>query len=670
MGPTLFAPVALGLADYQNASIPTVCEVVVAKWDLVFENAKIFDGTADAPQVGDLAVADGKVAARGADLDADQAERVIDAEGKWLMPGLLDIHTHYDLEVELDPALPESLRHGTTTAVMSNCSLGLAFGAQRRDGADPIVDCFARVENMPKHVLRKAADIAEDWDNSADYLAHLDELPLGVNVVPLMPHSMLRIEAMGLQDSIEREPTDEELDTMCELLEDGMKQGYAGFSTDALPFHYLANDPNRKSKIPTQFGSYGELKRLTHIVRKYDGVWQATPPKDSPPQILRNFLLTSARLYGKALRITAVAAMDIVTNRALGFMGRMLTWLMNSWLVNGKFRLQALAAPFKVWSEGAITPLAEEVPELRRLNEPDLEDREARMAVLDDPEWIETFRKMWFEGKSGWGLARIKRWLRLEDHTLTRDLNDMFIESCPVDEWAGESMQEIYERVLDFQDGEDVARSEDEREALDSFPDPLPDDAEFFLHLLREYDTDLYWYTYAANVDPDARRKLMMDPKLLPGFSDSGAHLTNMAFYDVNLRALQMAQTGGDADVAYTVRRLTREPADFFGLDAGRIEPGCEADITLVDPEALRDYESEESLRRIYRDRFEHHQLVNRSEGVVPMVVKGGEVAFEDGDFTDVVGQKKLGRCLRSQRAPAQVERLETAESPTDAAAE
>ncbi|MGM0554883.1 MAG: N-acyl-D-amino-acid deacylase family protein, partial [Myxococcota bacterium] len=645
-------------------------DVTVAKWDLLFKNAKIFDGTGNAPEIGDLAVANGKVVARGPDLSGEDVDRVIDAEGKWLMPGLLDIHTHYDLEVELDPALPESLRHGTTTAVMSNCSLGLAFGAQRQDGADPIVDCFARVENMPKHVLRKAADLAEDWDNSADYLKHLDELPLGMNVVPLMPHSMLRIEAMGLQDSISREPTDAELDHMCELLEDGMKQGYVGFSTDALPFHYLANDPNRKSKIPTQFGSYGELKQLTHIVREYDGVWQATPPKDNPPQILRNFLLTSSRLYGKALRITAVAAMDIVTNRALGFMGRVLTWLMNSWLVKGNFRLQSLAAPFKVWSEGAITPLAEEVPELRALNEPDLEDREARTEVLDDPEWRQMFRDMWFEGKRGWGLSRIKRWLRLEDHTLTRDLNDMHIESCPVDAWAGESMQEIYERVLRFQEGKDVARGDTEREALASFPDPLSDDADFFLHLLREYDTDLYWYTYAANVDPDARRKLTMAPNLLPGFSDSGAHLTNMAFYDVNLRALQMAQTGGDADVAYTVRRLTREPAEFFGLDVGHIELDSEADITLVDPKALRAYEPEENIQSIYRDKFEHHQLVNRSEGVVPIVVKSGHVVFEDGEFTDIVGEVKLGRCLRNQRAPAQIERLETDVTSTEAAAE
>ncbi len=628
----------------------------MAKWDLLIKNATIFDGTGDLPHTGDLAVSGGTVAARGTGLDEAQAERVVDASGKWLMPGLLDIHTHYDLEVELEPGLPESVRHGTTTVVMSNCSLGLAFGAQRVGDTDPIVDCFARVENMPKHVLKKAADVAEGWDDSQGYLDHLDALALGPNVVPMIPHSMLRIEVMGLEDSITRDPTPGELDEMRALVEKGMQEGYVGFSTDALPFHYLANDPNRRSKIPTQYGTYKELKALTNVVREYDGVWQATPPKDSPPQTLRNFLLSSGRLHGKPLRITAVAAMDVRTNRMLGKLGRVLTRVLNSKLVGGKFRLQALAAPFKVWTEGAITPLAEEIPELRRLNEPDLEDREARMKVLDDPEWRAQFRKMWFDGKRGFGLARLKRWLRIEDHTLTRNLEDMIIETCPVEDWNGRPMREIYDRLAAFQNSETSAVSQAEREAFEWFADQTPDEADFFLGLLRQFDMDLYWYTYAANLDKEPMRDLLMDPQMLPGFSDSGAHITNMAFYDVNLRALQIAQAESMETVAYTVRRLTREPADFFGLDAGRIEPGAVADLTLIDPDELRGYDSEANIEHIYRDSFEHHQLVNRSQGVVPLVVIGGQVAFEDGEFTEALGAQTMGRALRNNRLAPRAE--------------
>ncbi|HVT35113.1 MAG TPA: N-acyl-D-glutamate deacylase, partial [Nevskiaceae bacterium] len=208
-------------------------------WDILIKNALVFDGTGAAGVVQDVAIAGERVAAMGPGLADDHARRVIDAQGQWLIPGMLDIHTHFDLEVELEPGLPEAVRHGTTTVVVSNCSLGVAFGAQRVNGADPIVDCFARVENVPKHVLKKVAD-SVTWNDSKDYLDHFEKIPLGPNIVPMIPHSMLRIEVMGLNASVVRDPTHAELARMQELVEKGMREGYVGFSTDALPFHFLA----------------------------------------------------------------------------------------------------------------------------------------------------------------------------------------------------------------------------------------------------------------------------------------------------------------------------------------------------------------------------------------------------------------------------------------------
>ena len=91
------------------------------------------------------------------------------------------------------------------------------------------------------------------------------------------------------------------------VIEKGMEEGYVGFSTDALPFHYLANQPNTHKQIPTQFAPFGELKFLTGIVRRWERVWQATPPKDSPAQVFKTFSLTSGRLHGKPLKLAAVA---------------------------------------------------------------------------------------------------------------------------------------------------------------------------------------------------------------------------------------------------------------------------------------------------------------------------------------------------------------------------
>src|SRR5210317_1059905 len=334
--------------------------------DVLIIGAKIFNN-GEAPIVEDIAIREGKVVARGVAASQLGANRVIDGSGKWLMPGLFDIHTHYDLELEVAPDLPESTRHGTTSVVIANCSLGLAFGNQRDGVNDPIVSCYARVENIPKHVLKSCADRVS-WDNPKAYLEHLDGLNLGPNVVPLLPHSMLRIDAMGFDESITRDPTRDELETMKAKLGQALDDGYSGFSTDALPFHYLAAQPHTEKTIPTQFAKYTELKELTQVVRDKDAVWQATPPKDSVIGTLKTFMLTSGRLHGKALKTTVVAAMDFTHNQRLSKMAVLLSRLMNSALVKGRFYMQALGAPFTTWGDGAITPLAEEIPELRRLN--------------------------------------------------------------------------------------------------------------------------------------------------------------------------------------------------------------------------------------------------------------------------------------------------------------
>jgi N-acyl-D-aspartate/D-glutamate deacylase len=615
-------------------------------WDTLIKNAMIFDGSGDEGRLGDIAIQAGKIAARGYDLDPKLADVIIDASGKWLMPGLLDVHTHYDLEVELAPGLSESVRHGTTTVVVANCSLGLAFGAQRENGQDPIVDCFARVENIPKPVLKRIADRV-DWSTSDQYLAHLDTLKLGPNIVPMIPYSMLRIAAMGVTPSVTRAPTESELVHMEHLLDKGMREGYVGFSSDSLPFHYLSIDPHRENKIPSQYASFGELKRLTHVVRRWGRIWQATPPIESPLTVFRTFLLTSARLYGKALKITAVAALDVHANRSLVRSGFVLSWLLNSWIFKGHFVLQSLAARFKVWGDGATTPLSEEIPELRALAMCDLDDTEARRKVIDAPGFAERFVKMWMSGKTGFGLARLRRWLRIEHYAMRRDLAEMTIDKVSVKIWQGETFAAVFARLRKYQSGADVARGAEEKAAFDKFPKPVANDGAFMLHMLREYDRHLYWSTISANVNEASMRKLVMNPMFLPAFADSGAHLTNLAFYDANLRALKIAfEERGLAGVAFMVRRLTKHPAELFNIDAGSIAIGDQADIVLIDPCALAKHDGEASTQRIYRDVLQHDQLVNRSDGVVSQVFINGVSVWQEKHFTSVFETQKLGRVL------------------------
>ncbi len=629
-------------------------------WDTLIKNGLVFDGRGGAPLECDVAIENAKIVAVGRDLDSGQAAEVIDATGRWVVPGLWDIHTHLDLEVELDPSLSEVVRHGTTTAVVANCSIGVPFGRQNEDGHDPVVSCFARVENIPKSVLRRVAERIT-WDNPKDYLAHFAEMPLGANVVPMIPHSMLRIEAMGLERAISEEPTEEDLQTMERILEQAMSDGYLGFSTDMLPFHYLSNDPHREKRIPANHASFNEVKRMTNIVRKHGRVWQATPEKDKPHNVIRWFMLSSGRLFGKPLKVTAVAALDVVTNRSLAKLGVAMTRIINSPLVNGQFRLQALAAPFRVYADGMITPLAEEQPVLRELNAIDLEDKDARMALLNDPAYCKRFRKMWYHDKKGLSLARLKRSLSMMDDSFSRDLGDMVMTERPVTVWKGETLQEVYERLLDWQarpsglgrEGRTGRgpRSREEAEAFASFPNPVGDDSEFILHLLRYFDTELRWYVLAANDDEERMARVLFDPQTLPGFSDSGAHLTNMAYYDSNLRGLQIAQRESLDKVAYHVSRLTRVPAEFWGVSdtLGTIERGKQADLTLIDPEALRAYDSDANTTFGYREAVAAEQMLNRSDGVVTDVWIGGKAAWREARATEHLGTTRMGSALTVQ---------------------
>lgn len=623
-------------------------------WDLLITDALVFDGLGAPPRSVDVAVKDGRVAAVGLKLDPSEATEHVSAPGQWLMPGLWDIHTHYDLEVELDPTLKESVRHGTTTVVFGNCSLGLAYGHQRDGEQDPIVDCFARVENIPKPILEAVADRAS-WSSSGDYLDHLETLRLGPNVAALLPHSMLRVQVMGLKASITRQPTPDELGRMERLVDSAMEEGFVGLSTDALPFHYLANDPHRRSKIPTQYMRFSELRRLTEVVRRWGRVWQATPAKNDPLLILRDFALTSGRLFGRPLKVTAVAALDLHTNRSLAVLGRVLSRVFNSRALSGFFRLQALAAPFETWAQGPITPLSEEVEELRALNEPDLEDRDARRAVLKDPEFRDRFVRMWTRGRTGFGLARLLRWLRREDVALTRRLEDMVVHSSPIPSWAGTSLREVFERARSWQSGLRENIDPKESEIFAGAP-PLDGpyvgaDAHFLLHLFETLDTELWWKTVTANRDPKQVERLLTHPLMLPGFADSGAHLTNMAFHDAGLRGLKLlAQRGLDA-VARHVHRSSKAPAELFGIGGvGSLEVGMQADLLLLDPERLASWNDAESVRQIQCEVYAHPRLVNRSDGVVRGVWIRGARAWDGKDFAPELGARPMGRCLRAGR--------------------
>jgi N-acyl-D-aspartate/D-glutamate deacylase len=621
----------------------------MAQWDLLITGAQVFDGEGVPGRIEDIAIAGDRVVARGADLPRNAAVRCVDARGRWLLPGMLDIHTHLDLEVEVAPALDEVVRHGTTTVVVGNCSLGTCFGPQETEGQEPIVDCFTRVENIPKAVLRKCAK-AMTWDNPEDYLTHFEGLNLGPNIAAFVPHSMLRIEVMGLDASISRAPTELELKKMEQILEGAMQLGYLGLSTDGLPFHYLSNDPHTEKRIPTQFASFKELRRLLKVVRKHDRVWQTTPIIENRLKALLYFTLTSGRLFGKPLKTSALSAMQMTAapNASKLFLG--VAKLLNSKFFDGRLHFQALGTNFRVWSDGIVSPLFEELSSTAELISLEYDDYEGRQRLMNDADWVARFRKEWRHGRTGGDFASWKAKRGLPDSLVIREPEKLIFDGAPCSEWDGESFADVMTRAQRFKSGDTcAARSEDERDCFDRIALELRDDADFALHMLRTYDKGFRFYADVANAENSATLEFLLHENTLPGFNDSGAHITNMAFFDSNLMSLKLAKEQGEGVVAQVVRRLTKDPAEVFGIDAGTLEIGARADMVIINPDALDGWEPDQTRVLEYREIFEHQQMVNRPEGIVEAVYVAGQHAW-DGllGATDTLGQQPLGRYLAS----------------------
>jgi N-acyl-D-aspartate/D-glutamate deacylase len=621
----------------------------VGQVDTLIRNALLFDGSGSFPVYRDVAVAGGKVVAILSVDSGMSADDVVDATGLWLMPGLFDIHTHLDLEVEVNPGLGEAVRHGTTSVVVGNCSLGTAFGSQREGDADPIVDCFARVESMPKRILSACVEKIT-WKDTAGYLEHFSDIPLGPNVVPLIPHSMLRVEVMGLQDSVSRKANPTEQAEMKNKLELAMDQGYLGMSLDSLAFHYLANDPNKEKRVPTQYADRDEIFPLIEVLREKDRIMQTTPDNDDTLNSIKRLFWSCGRLYKKPLRVSALVAIDFNPLPAVYKIMLRLARLINSKFLQGHFHFQVLPTNFRMWTNGVESPVFEELPSTRQLLACEVDDRESRLKLLNDPSWEKEFRADMDRVTPKKGLKKL---LAGRPPTFRLIPEEMNLDETPVTSWNGDTMADVLARLKIFQDsgGKEGAKDKEEQDAFSKAPNNCHSLVDFFLHCLKEYDLDFRWWLDLANCRSDVVKEMLFDENTLPGFNDSGAHITNMAFYDGNLVTLKIAQTDCLERVAEAVKRLSRDPAEFFGVDAGEICEGCRADLVLINPEELKKYDTNANREYLYVDHYQARCMVNRSDGVVEQVYINGNRAWQDGSsFTNEFGHQSMGRVLRFSR--------------------
>ena len=505
--------------------------------DLLIQNGLIFDGLGSAPMQGDIGIRDGHIVAIAPHLAAD-AQEVVDATGLWVTPGFLDIHTHYDIELEIAPGLSESVRHGVTSVVIGNCSLSVAIGEPQM-----LADIFQRVETLSHRLIEKWLQKALDWQTPAEYLAHLQQLPLGPNVAPLLGHSALRSHVMGLERSLTVDPTKPDLKIMREIAAAALEAGFAGISIDMFPWHLMSGKWRGKT-IPSQHAKFREYAMLADLCRQRDRVFQVTPNLQRLTSFLE-ILYMGLGIGRRPLRMTVLSALDAVHDRRLWRIFGPLLLIWNR-LLRGNVRFQTLTEPFTIYSDGPVTPLFEEFSTGVRLNS--CNSRQERQQLWQSPAFRRQFRQEW-----------TNKWRK----SFHRQLELMQVIQCPEASWQGLSFAEI-------------AAQRDQ------------DPTEFFMQALQSYDTDLRWVATGANDRLEPRLALMRHPYILPGFTDAGAHVRNLGYYDGALSLLKQAVTTKFLTPEAAIARVTGEPAQWFRLNTGVLKVGAQADLLLLNPIALQ----------------------------------------------------------------------------------
>jgi N-acyl-D-aspartate/D-glutamate deacylase len=295
------------------------------------------------------------------------------------------------------------------------------------------------------------------------------------------------------------------------------------------------------------------------------------------------------------------------------------TRLLN-FLLGSQVRFQHLPVPFELYSDGIDLPVFEEFGAGTAALH--LRDQLERNTLLADKEYRRRFRRQFDRIKLGPSLWH-------------RDFHDALIVECPDKSLVGKSFGAIAdERGL---------------HPLDAFLDVLVENGE----------RNVRWTTIVANHRPKLLNALANESSVHMGFSDAGAHLRNMAFYNFPVKMLKRTRDAAQAGAPFmstqrAVHRLTGELAEWFGIDAGTLREGDRADFAVIDPAGLN-----EAVEGYYEEAVPFYgglrRMVNRNDDAVVATGVGGAVVFRAGQFRDGYGQTvKSGRYLRAgQQRPA-----------------
>ena len=563
-------------------------------YDSIIRNGTIIDGTGDDRFVADIAIKDGKIAKIG--QITETATNEIDAKGKLVTPGWVDIHTHYDGQATWDPLLAPSSWHGVTTVVMGNCGVG--FAPVKPEDRNFLIELMEGVEDIPGAALSEGIDW--QWESFPEYLDTLEAIPRAIDVATQVPHGAIRAYVMGERCNTDYAPTQAEVNEMAALVREGVEAGALGFSSsktllhkdihgEYMPGTFSGND----EMLALGLGMKGLKNSVFELVSDHlgdDKEWAWVTDFQKQTGLTVTLIATTAPAYenGKMYKLAEQARAE----------GR-------------EIRPQAAGRPTGVL-HGLQSSFNAFVGHPTWRNELADLDHDALLARLADPATKAQILSEQSVIKGG----------------LMQDLPSLMGQVFPL----GENPN--YEPLPE----ESIAGIAKSRglDVMDVMYDMLVanDGKELFYQPLGGYQ----------GFSLDYQKKLLEHPNVLFGLSDGGAHCGVIA--DAGMPTFIMTHWGRDRtrgdkmSLEFIVKSLTSSTAHAYGMfDRGQLTEGMIADINVIDFDGLRLHRPE----AVFDLPAGGRRLVQRAEGY-EITIKSGEVIFNNGQHSGALPGKLVRR--------------------------
>jgi N-acyl-D-amino-acid deacylase len=558
-------------------------------FDLLIKNGMVVDGTGFSRYRADVAVKDGRIVEIG--RIGGRAETTIDAEGLFVAPGIIDLHTHYDVQPFWDRLCTSSIWHGVTTVLTGNC--GLTLAPLRPEHREAMLATFCCVEDLPVRSL--SAVLPWTWQSFDEFLKAID-IGLGVNIMPLVGHNPLRLSVMD-QEAWDRPARPDEIAAMQDLLRAALDEGAWGWSTTVSPTHAGPQG----QPVPTRLATNDERIALGRTLGDYNrGIIEILPPGAGQPDAAdRQHLLEVAQTSGRPVFFLGFDASARGYVEAATQQGVQLYNLLRAIPFNPRFRLKKTTyfANLDVWDAVMAAPVDERMTLLTNAEKRGELREAARQRQRRRP------------GVPG----RFIKWQSIIVNRVALEKNRA-LEGRTLTDLAAALGKHVADVMLDLSVEEGL-------------------ETEFLLQSRsREEDVELAEYVKTGHA--------------IPSQTDAGAHL-NTNFCTAGESSYVLGEWVRERQLLTledAMRRFTFQPATIMGLgDRGLVREGMVGDLMVFDLARIGVKEDE-----ITRDGPNGSpRRVQRAEGVDHVIV-GGEAVFDHGQHTGAFP----GRVLRApQRA-------------------